>query len=386
MIAADFTLEEKFLCHAIRHKDALDSASLRELFKTIGEKNAYFLCKQHDIASICADNLARCGIPTNSVWTDEKRLVQSTLSEYMCELDSIANTFKANNIELIALKNSGIARGIYPFLASCPMGDLDVLVEKGKFVEAHNLLLTRGFEFKFRSKLEANELKSAFCNGGSEYRKSLASGKILWLELQWRPISGRWIQPDQEPNGKDLIDRSISIPGTTVRLLCAEDNLLQVCLHTAKHTYVRSPGFRLHTDVDRIVRETKIDWASFLAEVSRLRVRTATYFSLLLSKELLKTPIPDKILKDLEPASWKRRLLTRWLIQTGLFFPEEKKWSNLGYILFVSLLYDDFKDFWRGCFPPSQYLKHKKDGRTSTFIVYLYVKRLWNIIFKRTLN
>ena len=386
MIAADFTLEETFLCQAIRHKDALDGPFLQELFEALGEKKAYSLCKQHDMASICADNLERCGIPTSSVWADQKRLVESTLSEYMLELDSIAGTFEAKNIRVIALKNSGIARGIYPFLASCPMGDVDVLVEKKNFFVAHKLLLTLGYEFKFRSQLETNELKTAFSNGGSEYCKKLASGKSLWLELQWRPISGRWIQPDQEPNGKDLFDRSISIPGTNVRLLCAEDNLLQVCLHTAKHTYIRSPGFRLHTDVDRIVREANIDWTFFLREVSRLKVRTATYFSLMLSKELLKTPIPAHILRKLEPSSWKRKLLTRWLTHTGLFFPEEKKWSNLGYICFVSFLYDDFKDFWRGCFPPSEYLLGKKDGQTSMFIAYLYISRLWHIIFKRTLN
>ena len=85
------------------------------------------------MASICADNLERCGIPTSSVWVDQKRLVESTLSEYMLELDSIAGTFEANNIRVIALKNSGIARGIYPFLASCPMGDVDALVEKKIF-------------------------------------------------------------------------------------------------------------------------------------------------------------------------------------------------------------------------------------------------------------
>ena len=33
MIATDFTLEETFLCQAIRHKDALDGPFLQELLK-----------------------------------------------------------------------------------------------------------------------------------------------------------------------------------------------------------------------------------------------------------------------------------------------------------------------------------------------------------------
>ena len=55
-------------------------------------------------------------------------------------------------------------------------------------------------------------------------------------------------------DGDDLIDRSQQIEGTSLRILSPEDNLLQVCLHTAKHSYVRSPGFRLHLDVDQLFR------------------------------------------------------------------------------------------------------------------------------------
>ena len=53
---------------------------------------------------------------------------------------------------------------------------------------------------------------------------------------------------------------SLEVNGSNVRILAPEDNLLQVALHTAKHSYVRAPGFRLHSDVDRVVRFQSIDW------------------------------------------------------------------------------------------------------------------------------
>jgi len=56
-------------------------------------------------------------------------------------------------------------------------------------------------------------------------------------------VAGRWIRPDQEPGAEELLARSISIPGSAARLLAPEDNLLQIALHTAKHSYVRAPGF-----------------------------------------------------------------------------------------------------------------------------------------------
>ena len=80
-----------------------------------------------------------------------------------------------------------------------------------------------------------------------------------WVELQWRPIAAGGYSPYNEPNADRLIDNSIKIPNSSVRILSPEENLLQCSLHTAKHSYVRAPGFRLHSDVDRIVRYQKIN-------------------------------------------------------------------------------------------------------------------------------
>ena len=84
---------------------------------------------------------------------------------------------------------------------------------------------------------------------------------------------------DQEPQAEELLARSVPIPGSAARLLAPEDNLLQVALHTAKHSYVRAPGFRLHTDVDRIVRRQPLNWEVFLTRVMSLEVKTPVYFS-----------------------------------------------------------------------------------------------------------
>ena len=95
-------------------------------------------------------------------------------------------------------------------------------------------------------------------------------------------------------NGNELIDNSINIKNSSVKILAPEDNLLQVALHTAKHSYVRAPGFRLHSDVDRIIRFQKIDWSHFEKIVLKLKLKTAVYFSLFFAKDLLCTPIPKK--------------------------------------------------------------------------------------------
>ena len=173
------------------------------------------------------------------------------------------------------MKNAGIATGIYKVPVCSPMGDLDLLVSTDDFHQAHEILMNDlGYTFEFRSELEDEDLEEAFKGGGTEYYKDV-NGYKVWLELQWRPVAGRWIQPHNEPNGNELMKRSIPIKNSFVHLLSPEDNLLQVCLHTAKHSFCRAPGFRLHSDVDRVVRFSNIDWDVFFNIVNKMKLKTA---------------------------------------------------------------------------------------------------------------
>ena len=220
------------------------------------------------------------------------------------------------------------------------MGDLDVLVEKARFREAHALILEEGFELATRGTVESADLEEGIEHGGTEYVASI-DGEEVWFELQWRPIAGRWIRRDQEPDGAELIARSVPIDGTAVRLLSPVDNMIQVALHTAKHTYVRAPGLRLHTDVDRLARYQTPDWRGVVEMATELEVRTATYFSFALAKALLDTPVPDFVLESLAPPSWKEQTILKWLHRVDVFEPDQRKFSRPEMIGFTALMYDD---------------------------------------------
>ena len=173
------------------------------------------------------------------------------------------------------------------------------------------------------------------------------------------------------------------IYGSEALILSAEDNLLQVCLHTAKHSYVRAPGFRLHTDVDRIVSSINIDWNIFSTKVKNLNVRTAVYISLVLSHNLLSTQIPEKVLDDLKPSRLKTKILLFWLKKVGLFNPNGKKWSNIGYIVFVALLYDRISHLIKAVFPPLAEIREKNKNAKLIDLPFIYIKRLASLVFKR---
>ena len=156
-----------------------------------------------------------------------------------------------------------------------------------------------------------------------------------------------------------------------------------MCLHTAKHTFVRAPGFRLHTDVDRIVRRIEIDWAVFEKLVIGAGVRTAVFLSLRIPHDLLRTPIPEATLKKLAPGKWKSGLMLRWLLRVGLFDPNRQKWSKLGYVLFNLLLYDTVGGIWRAIFPDGPSMIKRYNIKRSWTLPWYYVVRGWDLAFKR---
>ena len=361
------------------------SRHVQELYRPSDDASLWTMATENRIAPIVAHALMDALGPDNvsAHWCQVHEETYSRISAYLAELDRIAARLADEGVPLVALKNGGIARGIHSCPGCCPMGDLDVLVEKRHFRQAHQILLVEGYHFEFRFLLEAAKLEAAEKSGGTEYWKILPNGEKLWFELQWRSVAGRWIRPDQEPSADELIVRSLPIPGTAVRLLAPEDNLLQVALHTAKHSYVRAPGVRLHLDVDRIVRYQTIKWDLFLSQVLASQVKTPVYFSLAIPKALFNTPIPDEMLHKLKPPDWKEQLITRWLERVGLFNPDEQKFSILGYTFFHGLLYDDLRGLLRAVFPDAGWMMARYDFRNGALLPYYHLRRLTDLMLRK---
>jgi hypothetical protein len=373
------------LCRAIADEPlAVRMASAGQLWEQLGDRAALALARENQVESLLAHALMEVlGSEIPAAWRQAHEATFQRLCLYLGELERLAARLAEDGIPLVALKNGGIARGIFPCPGCCPMGDLDVLVEKRHFRRAHELLLDEGYNFEFRSPWEKASLEAAESGGGAEYWKVLSGGEKLWLELQWRPVAGRWIRSDQEPKAEELLDRSIPIPGSAVRLLAPEDNLLQIALHTAKHSYVRAPGFRLHTDVDRVVRRQPLNWALFLARVRALEVKTPVYFSLAIPRFLFRTPIPGEVLAQLQPPAWKLALISNWLHRVGLFNPGAPKFGRAGFVLFTALLYDDLQGLWRGLFPAKAWMRAHYRFHRSWLLPYYYGRRLVDLALRR---
>ena len=97
-------------------------------------------------------------------------------------LDEVVEEQQKHGIDIVILKNAGIARAIYRNNSCSPMGDLDLLVRSHDFSRDDQILIEKlGCTFKFRSEFENEDLEEAFRGGGTEYFKNV-DGYRIWLE------------------------------------------------------------------------------------------------------------------------------------------------------------------------------------------------------------
>ena len=356
-----------------------DSSEPIDPLDVVQSGSFWALARRHELDGVVAHRLRNAGIAVPSNVWEAHQLTCGRIGRLMTEMDRMAVVLAREDIPLVALKNAGIARGLYPCPGCCPMGDLDLLVERRHLRAAHELLVRRGYTLKVRGPLQIDGIASAEESGGAEYVR-VREGETTWVEVQWRPVAGRWIRADQEPNGSALLRRSLSIQGSPARRLAPSDNLLQVALHTAKHSYIRAPGLRLHLDVDRIVRRQHVDWDTFVHHVLTLQVRTAAYFSLAIPAALFGTPIPAGVLKAVSPPAWKRVVLGGWIRRAGLLEPEDRKFNRVEYLLFGAALYDDLGGLARAVIPSRSQMEGQGRSLNGPQLGAQYVSRLLSLV------
>src|SRR5881397_2153271 len=366
--AEPWTAARRFLCLAVKARRTEPECSmLRRLHDELGGDGAAQLAADHRAEPIVAHGLSEAGIG-GAPWDGWHEASRGRIGRMMSLLDEIAARAGKLGIPVVALKNGAIARALHPCSACVPMGDLDLLVPRGDFVRMHEVLTAMGFAV-VTGGARAAGVEAGLAEGGTDYGLS-ADGETYAIDLQWRAVSGRRARGDHAPRPAPLIGRPIATPGTAARMLAPVDNLVQVALHTAKHSYCRAPGFRLHLDVDRVVHGTEIAWDGVVEMVRRLGVDTAVFLSLSIPRGLFGTPVPDGILRELAPAPARQAMLYRWLRSVSVFEPERPKFTRATQLLFHMALADGSSSVWRTFFPPAAEMRDRHGvGRGSGALI-----------------
>jgi Uncharacterised nucleotidyltransferase len=206
---------------------------------------------------------------------------------FTAELSRILDCLEAHGIAAIPYKGPVLAEAVYGDLALREFSDLDVLVRPGDVLPAKDALRELGFVpgSQFTPAEERAHLES-----GNEFVFDGPAGRNL-LEIQWA-IVPRFYAVDLNLDRFFARASRAEVGGRTVRALSAEDLLLALCVHAAKHAWKRLCWLR---DIAGVVQSQPLNWDVVLQRARGLGMARILGVSLALGGRLLGASMPDSL-------------------------------------------------------------------------------------------
>lgn len=236
------------------------------------------------------------------------------------ELLRLIRLLESHGISVLPYKGPVLSASAYGDISLRFFSDLDILVHKSDIIAAKDVLLSEGYKLD-RQLTEEREVAHL----ESHDQKDLAfvsKDGIVKVELHWQIASLVLFPLDVE----SLWDRTERMPlgGLMVPNLPAEDMLLVLCVHGAKHYFARLEWI---CDISELIRTNpSLNWESVVMQAGRLGTRRALFSGLLLANEIMNTPLPDDILKSIYSDGEARALAAD--MRTSLF-REPDSWSEI---------------------------------------------------------
>ena len=352
----DFSAEERCLALAVKgERDGLEAAELAVLCGELGVARVTALASRNKILALVAGAIASCADdgsdvePWSVIAADNRARVESLAK---C-LRMVVEDLEAIGCRTVLIEGAGVLFGTkMPFSDFCS-GDFDVVVGGAGWPEIIAVLQANGFNPDKRKDRKTNRIE--FC-------KKAADGKVEWLNISFLPFDRVWTPLDCRDQTAAWLQRRItSEKDPAVYVLSPEDSLAMVSMHTSLHSFIRSPGIRLHVDVDRLVRFTPVLWEKYLAVVAEMGIQTRAFVSLSMAKGLLGTPIPDHVLRSLFPGPIRWRCIESIVKGDGVFADGRKKLGPLKAVALDCLLHQQggWNWFTSMIFPPADWLAER---------------------------
>src|SRR5579863_5748645 len=195
------------------------------------------------------------------------------------ELVRIVGHLESVGIKTLPYKGPALAHTLYREVTQRQFGDLDILILPADVLKAKAALLDLGYKPTIEL---APRIETAYVETGYEYSFSAAHGSNL-LEVQWR-ILPRFYSIDFDVAHFLVRADEIAVGGRRMRTLRAEDLLLVLCVHAAKHVWVQLSWL---CDIAQVVKTRQLDWNAIQNEARRFGIERIVSLNLLLAQKLL---------------------------------------------------------------------------------------------------
>jgi len=201
------------------------------------------------------------------------------------ELVRTLRHLEARGIKAMPYKGPALAQFLYGDVTARQYSDLDILVHPEDVSRTKAAVAALGY--KPGIELTARQERD-YIHSGYEYSFDGSAGDNL-LELQWRVLP-RFYAVDFDTSG--LFERAgeVRLGGHSFRTLGAEDLLLVLCVHAAKHLWLQLSWL---CDVAQLLESYELDWNRVQQQAAELGILRIVALNLRLAHELLGCALPE---------------------------------------------------------------------------------------------
>ena len=200
------------------------------------------------------------------------------------ELARVLEHFESRGIPTLPYKGPVLSQSLYGSVSHRQFSDLDILIHAEDFFRAKTALRELGFEPGME--LSSRE-EHAYLRSGYEFTFDGPNGRNL-VELQWQ-ILPRFYSVDFAVEG--FFDRAVTqhVGGMAVHSMCAEDLLLVLCAHAAKHAWIQLSWL---CDIAGLAR-MPLDWELVRRQSVALGIARIVAVTFSLAHQLLGASLPN---------------------------------------------------------------------------------------------
>lgn len=372
-------LKAQFLLLAVRsRRSILQEDRFVKLFQSLGETHCRELARlnqiEHLVGASLIDLLGRNSLSNSWTTAIEKncRRVEGMIKT----LVSIAQQMDQIGCKYAIVESAGVLLGSQLQLGAFESGDADLLVESTYFEDIKRCFEQLGFVGANRrdrptARVEYTRVNS---NGVREwFNVGCVPFDRMWVPFYHRDMTTKWLSNTKKSNRIGELS-----------VLNTEDALTFVSTHTSLHSFVRSPGLRLHVDVDRLVCDNSVNWQKFLEATKSLGPTTRVFVSQVCANEFLNTPVPQWVLRELHPGALKWNLIRALLRHNSVIADGKRKLNKMETLLLDFLLTDDSLANWLKeiVYPSEHWMRDHFDrqGKDRAAIWRLHGRRLWRLV------
>jgi hypothetical protein len=203
------------------------------------------------------------------------------------ELMRILDCLDGLGIDVIPYKGVVLSEVYYGDMALRQSGDMDLFVRKRDVVRVKSVLRDLGYTTRL---VIPEKTLEDYIASGYEWTFDSPAGPNL-LELQWA-LQPRFYAVDFDMDG--LFDRAVNITVASrrVKTPSAEDLLLVLSLHAAKHVWGRLIWL---CDIAQVLQREDLNWDCVQSRSQEFGIERILRITLLLANRFLGTPIPAPI-------------------------------------------------------------------------------------------